>query len=139
VLVVSHYAEPLLALMLIQTGPGRRGYLLKARLHRPAQMATAIKSVAQGGVVIDPALVDILFDAASRLEPAPLAELSPRERRVLGEFVQGKSNAAIADSLALTRDEIEHHVTAIVAKLGLPDATDITERVKAVLVLLTGT
>jgi DNA-binding NarL/FixJ family response regulator len=137
VIVVSHYAEPLIALKLIETGPGGRGYLLKARLHRAAQLAAAIKAVARGGVVIDSTLVEMLFADVSRFERRPLAELDSREREVLAELAQGKSNAAIADSLALDPDETERHVSSIVATLGLADANDIAARVEAALVLLT--
>ena len=77
VIVVSHYAEPLMALKLLETGPSRRGYLLKARVHRVAYLAAAITAVAQGGAVIDPALVDILLadtsDIAERVKAALVA------------------------------------------------------------------
>ena len=62
VIVLSQHDEPLMALKLIETGPGRRGYLLKGRMHRGDELAAAIKTVAQGGVVIDPALVEALAD-----------------------------------------------------------------------------
>jgi DNA-binding NarL/FixJ family response regulator len=139
VIVISHYVEPLMALKLLETGPGKRGYLLKARLHRGDELAAAIKVVADGGVVIDPTLVEALFADSSRLASAPLAELSPRDREVLAELAQGKDNAAIADSLALSPGEIEQQLSSIVAKLGLADASDTAKRVKAVLVLLTKT
>jgi DNA-binding NarL/FixJ family response regulator len=139
VIVVSQYAEPLMALKLLETGPSRRGYLLKGGLHRDADLAAAIKAVAEGGVAIDPAIVDMLFAGTSRLERPPLAELSPREHEVLAELAYGKDNAAIADSLAATPREIEQRIASIAGSLGLGDANDIAERVRAALVVLTRT
>jgi DNA-binding NarL/FixJ family response regulator len=55
---------------------------------------------------------------------------------VLGQIAQGKSNAAIADSLVLTKRAVEKHVNAIFLKLGLSDAQDVARRVKATLMLL---
>ena len=136
VIVLSQYDEPLMALKLIETGPGRRGYLLKARVHRAAELAAAIKAVAQGGVVIDPALVETLFADTTRLESPPLAKLSAREREVVSELAQGKSNAAIAGSLVLAESDVEMHVASIFDKLGLADEDDTGKRVKAALALL---
>jgi DNA-binding NarL/FixJ family response regulator len=139
VIVLSQYAEPLLALKLIEAGSDRRGYLLKERIHDGAQLRAAIEAVAQGGVVIDPKLVDALFAGKSRLESSPLTELTDREREVLAELAQGRSNAAIADSLVLTKSAIEKHINSIFVKLGLADADDISKRVKAALVFLAET
>src|SRR5829696_2849082 len=58
VIVLSQYEEPRFALMLIETGSDRRGYLLKERLYDHAQLRAAIEAVVQGGAVIDPKLVD---------------------------------------------------------------------------------
>jgi DNA-binding NarL/FixJ family response regulator len=139
VIVLSQYAEPLLALKLIEAGSDGRGYLLKERIHDGAQLRAAIEAVAQGGVVIDPKLVDALFAGKSRLESSPLAELTQREREVLAALAQGRSNAAIADSLVLTKSAIEKHINSIFVKLGLADADDISKRVKAALVFLAET
>ena len=97
-------------------------------------MAAAIKRVAQGGVVIDPTLIEMLFASASGRARSPLAQLSPREHDVLAELLQGKSNAEIAESHAVTQGEIEHQITSIVARCGLVDADDVAQRVKAALV-----
>ena len=55
---------------------------------------------------------------------------------MLTELARGKSNAAIADSLVLSKSSIEKHVNSIFVKLGLVDADDISKRVKAALVFL---
>jgi len=74
--------------------------------------------------------------ARSQASQSPLQELTAREREVLGEIAQGKSNTAIAESLFLTKRAVEKHINAIFLKLGLTDAHDASKRVKATLMLL---
>jgi len=52
-------------------------------------------------------------------EADELAELTPREREVLGLMAEGKTNAGIARQLWLTEKTVETHVRSILAKLGL--------------------
>ena len=139
VIVLSQYADPDFALKLLEAGSDRRGYLLKERIHDGAQLRAAIETVAGGGAVIDPKLVDALFAARDPVERSPLAELSARERDVLAELAQGKSNAAIAESLALTKSAIEKNINSIFIKLGLADEDDISRRVTAALLFLSAT
>jgi DNA-binding NarL/FixJ family response regulator len=139
VVVLSQYAEPSYALELLESGSERRGYLLKERVHDASQLRAAIEAVAQGGTIIDPKLVDALVLGKARLERSPLAELTPREREVLAEIAQGKSNSAVADSLVLTKRAVEKHINAIFLKLGLAFADDVSKRVKATLLFLSET
>jgi len=94
VVVLSQYAEPEYALALLETGSDRRAYLLKERVHDRAQLVSAIEAVADGGSVIDPKIVEVLVAAKTRAERSPLLELTTREREVLAEIAQGKSNTA---------------------------------------------
>ena len=136
VVVLSQYAEPRYALALLESGSDRRGYLLKERVHDRTQLAAAIETVAEGGSVIDPRIVEVLVGAKTRAERSLLSELTPREQEVLAEIAQGKSNAAIADSLVLTKRAVEKHINSIFLKLGLAEAEDVSKRVKATLVFL---
>jgi DNA-binding NarL/FixJ family response regulator len=136
VIVLSQYEEPIYALSLLDSGSDRRGYLLKDRVHDPAELSDAIQSVARGGAVIDPGLVDALVRGKAAIERSALSELSPRERQVLAEMAQGKSNAAIAESLVLTKRAVEKHINAIFLKLGLGFTEDVSKRVKATLLFL---
>jgi DNA-binding NarL/FixJ family response regulator len=136
VIVLSQYEEPRYALTLIEEGSDRRGYLLKERLHDRSQLRAAIEAVAQGGAIIDPKLVDALVNGKGRLDRSPLSELTPREREVLAEIAQGKSNAAIADSLVLTKRAVEKHINSIFLKLNLGSLDDVDKRVKATLMFL---
>ena len=86
--------------------------------------------------MIDPKVVESLVAAKARAERSPLAELTPREREVLAEIAQGKSNSAIAESLVLTKRAVEKHINSIFLKLDLSDAEDVSKRVKAALAFL---
>jgi DNA-binding NarL/FixJ family response regulator len=136
VVVLSQYAEPAYALALLESGTGRRAYLLKERIRNREQLIAAVEAVAAGGSVIDPTIVDVLIRARARAASSPLAELTPRERELLGEIATGKSNGAIAEELVLTKRAVEKHVNSIFSKLGLPEDQDVSRRVKATLIYL---
>ena len=136
VVVLSQYAEPQYVLALLERGSDRRGYLLKERIHDRGQLVSAIDTVARGGSVIDPKIVELLVAAKVRINQSPLSELTPREREVLAEVAEGKSNAAIAESLVLTKRAVEKHVNSIFMKLGLAASETVAKRVKATLIFL---
>jgi DNA-binding NarL/FixJ family response regulator len=136
VIVLSQFSDPTYALALLESGSDRRGYLLKERVHDGAQLREAVETVAQGGSVIDPRVVEALVHATTRTQGSPLSELTPRELEVLSEIAQGKSNAAIGDSLVLTKRAVEKHINSIFLKLNLSDAGDVSKRVKAALLFL---
>ena len=136
VVVLSNYAEAGFALALLESGSEGRAYLLKERIHSRTQLAAAIQSVAAGGSVMDPKIVEPLVTAKSRAVRSALAELTAREREVLSEIAQGKSNAAIADSLVLTKRAVEKHINSIFLKLNLSGSEDVSKRVKATLLFL---
>jgi DNA-binding NarL/FixJ family response regulator len=139
VVVLSQFADPLYALALFEHGSDRRAYLLKHRIHNRAELTAAIRAVASGASMIDPKIVEGLVRARARSERSPLHELTPREREVLGQIAEGKSNAAIAASMYLTKRAVEKHINAIFLKLGLCDSEDVSKRVKAALILLAET
>jgi DNA-binding NarL/FixJ family response regulator len=136
VIVLSQYAEPAYALALLEHGTGRRAYLLKERIRDREELVGAIETVAGGGAVIDPLIVDVLIEARSRIAHSRIAQLTPRERELLAEIAAGKSNGAIAESLFLTKRAVEKHVNSIFSKLDLPESQDISRRVMATLIYL---
>ena len=139
VVVLSQFAEPEYLLALLDSGSDGRAYLLKDRLQDLAQLVAAIEAVAAGRSVIDAKIVELLVAAKARTEKSPLAELTPRELEVLALIAEGKSNAAIADALVLTKRAVERHVYVIFLKLNLShaqDAGDVNPRVKAALLFL---
>ena len=94
----------------------------------------AITRVGDGGVVIDPEVVQQLLSRHRR--PDPIDRLTPREREVLALMAEGHNNAAIADSLVVTGGAVEKHVRSIFSKLGLTADDSSNRRVLAVLAYL---
>ena len=136
VVVLSQYADPLYALALLDRGSDRRAYLLKERVRNRAELMAAIRAVADGGSMIDTKIVESLVWARGRAERSPLNELTAREREVLSEIAQGKSNTAIAETLFLTKRAVEKHINSIFLKLGLAYTHDVSKRVAATLMFL---
>jgi DNA-binding NarL/FixJ family response regulator len=136
VVVLSQYSEPAYVLALLESGSDGRAYLLKDHVHDRQQLASTVEAVAQGGSVIDPKIVEVLVSARARAESSPLAALTERERTVLAEIAQGKSNIAVARSLALSTRAVEKHTHAIFVKLGLVSSQETSKRVKAALLFL---
>jgi DNA-binding NarL/FixJ family response regulator len=136
VVVLSQFASPSYALALLEGGSDGRAYLLKDRVADADDLVDAVRTVAGGGSIIDPKVVEELVGARSRTASSPLERLTPREREILSEMAQGKSNAAIAASLILSERAVEKHTNSIFSKLHLTEEPDVNRRVKAVLVHL---
>ncbi|MDL5159981.1 response regulator transcription factor [Actinomycetospora termitidis] len=133
VLVLSQYVEPAYAAELLAAGAV--GYLLKDRVTRLEDLADAVDRVAAGGTVLDPEIVAALLGERRRRDP--LARLTPREREVLGQVAEGRSNAAIGRALVLSQGAVEKHISSIFDKLDLHEASgDDHRRVMAVLAWL---
>ena len=136
VIAMSAHSDPTYALALLEGGSEGRAYLLKDRLQSRAQLLGTIETVAQGGSVIDPKVVEALVHGRSRQVRSPLDVLTPREREILMEMARGASNAAIAETLNLTKHTIKKHINSMFTKLDLPLSADVSRRVRAVLLFL---
>ena len=136
VVVLSQYTAPGYALALLEHGSAGRAYLLKERVASVDELARAIRTVAQGGSVIDPQVVDELVRSRSQRRASNLSSLTPRESEILAEMAQGKNNSAIASALTVSERAVEKHTNSIFAKLGLSEEKDLNRRVKAVLLYL---
>jgi DNA-binding NarL/FixJ family response regulator len=133
ILVLSAHVEVEDAMELLGSGE-RIGYLLKSRVTDVDAFVETIERIAGGGSVVDPGLVRELV--AARRRDDPLAELTPRERDVLGLMAEGRSNAGIARALWVTEGTVEKHVHSILAKLPLAQSEDDHRRVLAVITFL---
>ena len=136
VVVLSQHVEPAYALALLEGGSAGRAYLLKERLRDSTVLTRAIREVADGGSLVDPVVVDQLVAARAQREDSPLRELTERELQILAMIAEGRSNAAIADELVVTKRAVERHINAIFLKLGLREDEDVSRRVKAALLYL---
>ena len=136
VVVLSQYANPSYALALLDTGSNGRAYLLKERVHDLDQLATAIRTVAEGGSLIDPKVVEGLVADRARAAASPVNELTAREREVLRKMAEGENNASIAEALVVTERSVEKVIHSIFMKLGLTWEPSVHKRVKAVILYL---
>src|SRR5689334_4556371 len=133
ILLLSAHVEIETAIDLLEDGKGI-GYLLKSRVMKVADVVDALERVADGGSVVDPALVQELVSSRHRSDP--LGALTTRERDVLGLMAEGHSNSGIAKKLFVTEGAVEKHVRSILGKLRLPVSQDGHRRVLAVLIYL---
>jgi DNA-binding NarL/FixJ family response regulator len=134
VLVLSQFVEPHYALQLIDNAEQRAGYLLKDRVGDIEELADAVRQIATGRLIIDPAVVSQLLNRSRRRDP--LDALTDREKAVLGLMAQGRSNHAIANGLFVTEKTVEAHIRAIFTKLNLSPTADDHRRVLAVITYL---
>ena len=107
---------------------GASGFLLKDA--PPAELLTAIRTVAGGDAVLAPTATRRLIDQFVPLLPGPgrqherdilLSKLTDREQTVFVQLAAGRSNREIADDLHLSEGTVKVHVGRILAKLDLRD------------------
>jgi len=134
VLVLSQYLAPRYAVRLLNEQPHGLGYLLKERVSDVTVLAEAIRRVAGGGCVVDPAIVQRVLTTPRR---NPLTErLTGRERDVLALMAEGLSNAGIGQRLGIAPRTVEAVCASIFTKLAMPPDPDVNRRVLAVIKLL---
>lgn len=137
VLVLSQYIAAAYARELFSEDSAGLGYLLKDRVGKIEDFSRALETVAGGGTVIDPDVVQHLMGAASGGASASSAldRLTPREREILRLMAEGKSNPEIEQELFVSSATVAKHIGNIFDKLGLdPEAGN--RRVRAVLAFL---
>jgi len=103
---------------------GASGFLLKDA--RAEELVHAILTVAAGDALLSPTITRRLIESYTRrpppsTQPAPLAELTPRELEVLRLVARGLSNADIARQLVVSDATVKTHVARIFSKLDLHD------------------
>jgi len=124
VIVLTTFDDDQLALDALRAGA--RGYLLKDVTLD--QLVGAIRTVAAGGTLLQPALTDRLLRAISERgsdvtgipRPDPLTD---RELDTLRLVAAGYSNREIASALHLAPGTVKNHVSNVLHKLGVRDRT----------------
>lgn len=105
---------------------GARGFLLKDI--GKEQLAEAIREVASGKTIWNPAVTERVMRGLDRLKPdfpvidAPPA-LTARETEILRLMAAGASNKEIADMLGTAEGTVKNHASSIFGKLGVRDRT----------------
>jgi DNA-binding NarL/FixJ family response regulator len=136
VVVLSQHADPEYAAALLRDGAAGLAYLLKDRLGDVDELVRAVRTVVEGGSVIDPAVVDVLLAGRTQQGSSPITDLTPRELDVLREMARGRTNAGIAETLFVSESSVEKYVRAIFFKLDLHPEDQQHRRVMAVLAFL---
>jgi DNA-binding NarL/FixJ family response regulator len=136
VVVLSQHESAQYAAELLEPGAAGRGYLLKDRIHDLEHLVSTITSVAAGECRIDARLVDELVARQRRHQHSPLQDLTPRQREIMADVAQGKSNLAIARDRGLSLRAVEKHVSEIFGRLRLASDETISRRVQATLLYL---
>jgi DNA-binding NarL/FixJ family response regulator len=105
---------------------GARGFLLKdVSLD---QLTEAIRTVAGGGTLFNPAVTERVIRGLARLATRVPASAMPvrltrRELDVLGLIASGRSNKEIADALGTAEATVRNQASSIFGKLGVRDRT----------------
>lgn len=102
---------------------GANGYLLKEV--RATRLVEAIRDVATGASLLDPAVIERVMTRMHPTESAssPLSGLTPRETEILALIAEGLSNREIGARLFLAEKTVKNYVSGILAKLGMQRRT----------------
>ncbi len=134
VMVLSQHVQRQYAIELLAGGRGRVGYLLNQGVVAVDRFVADLHTIAAGGLVLDPEVVEVLLaKAAAAGPPGAVADLTHRQIEVLALVAEGRSNAAIAARLAISERGVVQHLTNIYTQLGLRPGDDDHRRVLAVL------
>lgn len=120
VLLLSQYDEPACARRLLEAGASGRGYLLKDRVAEPAQLVAALRTVATGGSVVDPVVVDGLLRRRDEAR-----QMTSVQRQVLLEMAKGNDEASIARLLGVPPAAITAEVASLTVLLGVADVAGV--------------
>jgi len=102
---------------------GASGYLLKQI--RGPELVTAVRRVAEGQSLIDPALTaSVMERLRGKQEDERIAKLSPQERRILDLIAEGKTNRQIGAEMYLAEKTVKNYVSNLLAKMGFSRRTE---------------
>jgi DNA-binding NarL/FixJ family response regulator len=101
---------------------GAAGFLYKDV--DPDALVRAVRAVHDGHTILAPEAAGALVRSRARSAAvAGLDALTPREREVLAQVAEGRSNREIARLLHMSEKTVKAHVSSVLAKLGVADRT----------------
>jgi DNA-binding NarL/FixJ family response regulator len=120
-LVLTTFDDTAVVLDAIRSGA--RGFLLKDISYQ--QLMNAIRAIAAGGTVFQPAITQRLLRARATVasDAMPIEELTARELEVVRLMAGGYSNKEIAHALGTAEGTIKNQVSSVLAKFGVRDRT----------------
>jgi len=136
VVVLSQHDDEEYIWSLLAHGVAGYAYLHKLRMGDVEQLVRAVREVAAGGSVLDPAIVQRMLVARTGKPGSPLTELTAGELEALRLMAEGYSNVGIAERCHVAIGTVEKRIAAVFTKLGLMDRGDLNRRVQAVLLYL---
>jgi len=101
---------------------GAAGYVLKQI--RGSDLVHAIRRVAHGESLLDPAVTARVLQRLRTPLADPLAALTPQERRILDLITEGMTNRQIGDELFLAEKTVKNYVSHLLTKLGMQRRTE---------------
>jgi DNA-binding NarL/FixJ family response regulator len=116
-LVLTSAADRGLVTLAVQAGAA--GFLYKDV--DPDALVRALRSVHDGNTLLAPEAAGSLLGAATAVQG--IGALTSREREVLGQIADGRSNREIARRLGVSEKTVKTHVSSVLAKLGVADRT----------------
>jgi DNA-binding NarL/FixJ family response regulator len=120
-LLLTTFDEPELIGRALQIGAC--GYILK---NSPTErILSAISTIAQGGTVFGPDILDYIRSNTFIPKPDIFSALTSREKEIVGLVAKGLSNSQIAERLFLSNGTVRNHISAILEKTGLAHRTQI--------------
>ena len=119
VLVLTSATDPASASLAMRSGAA--GVLYKDT--DPDALVHGIRAVHDGNVLLSSAAAGSLLSPGPGLAAGGIDSLTSREREVLAELAQGRSNREIARVLHVSEKTVKAHVSAVLAKLGVQDRT----------------
>jgi DNA-binding NarL/FixJ family response regulator len=123
VLVVSMFPEDQYAIRCLRAGA--QGYLNKAG--NPAEMVTAVRTIAQGRKYVTPDVAQMLVDnLATPSTEALHSSLSERELQTLLKIASGKRLSDIAEELMLSPKTVSVYRSRVLEKLKLANNAELT-------------
>lgn len=128
VLILTAYDDDDYVLALMEAGAA--GYLLKTA--RREELVSAVRAVASGEAVLDPAIASKVARLWARAGQAGgrtrALTMTEREREVLRLVARGFHNKEIAQALAMSTRTVEGHLNAVFGKLGVESRTEAVVR-----------
>lgn len=122
VLMLTSFADEEALMASIMAGAS--GYVLKRV--KGSELVQDIRTVATGGSLLDPTMVERLFDRLRHgaKEDPKLAQLTDQERVLVDHIAKGLTNRQIAEEMFLAEKTVKNYVSTVLAKMGMSNRSE---------------
>ena len=137
IVIISAYDDPEYVLELFKGGARGKAYLLKTSIDDIEELIQAVETVAEGGTVLDPAIVQQLVNAYIIQPGSPLVDLTEEQQEVFSLMTDGYNTTSIGEILGVDESTVEAHTDSIYASFNLTRSAGYNKLVQAVVALVT--